>query len=164
MTEDTHLYLDLSGSMDVEHDLLPVVQREVTALQRRSEQTGQPIELWLTSFTHVLADDTRKITVTPEYPTTDELKTLLAAMSNYHGGTDFRVVWAHINALRQRARRRNVIISDLEWACDVDEIVRLHPRRLDYACTPIRWGDDRFRIAWTQRLVEANLPHEHLVH
>lgn len=102
---DIHFYADCSGSMTADN-FAGITHIIATLASKRK------INVYFTSFSHMLSQD---VMIKAANKTPQQIISIINSIPKVGGGTDFEIVWDHINESQARQNRMNVIATDFEF-------------------------------------------------
>lgn len=103
---DIHFYADCSGSITTEN--FAGITRTVAELASK-----RGVNIYFTSFSHMLSQD---VMIPAANKTPQQIIDIINSIPKVTGGTNFEIIWDHINESRDRQNRMNIIATDFEFS------------------------------------------------
>lgn len=102
---DIHFYADCSGSMTM--DNFEGVAKTIAMVAAKRK-----VNIYFTSFSHMLSQD---VLIPAAGKTPEQIMNIIKGIPKVGGGTDFEIIWDHINDSPERQQRCNIIATDFEF-------------------------------------------------
>lgn len=102
---DIHFYADCSGSMSV--DNFEGIAKTIAMVASKRK-----VNIYFTSFSHILSQD---VLIPAAGKSPSEIMQIIRNIPKVGGGTNFEIIWDHINESPERSKRCNIIATDFEF-------------------------------------------------
>lgn len=102
---DIHFYADCSGSMSV--DNFEGIAKTIAMVAAKRK-----VNIYFTSFSDVLSQD---VLIPAAGKSPSEIMRIIRNIPKVGGGTNFEIIWDHINESPERSQRCNIIATDFEF-------------------------------------------------